>query len=148
MDAETQRSIEEAVLEILRNANMEEMTEYKVRSLAADRLGIDLSSTDRKLFVRSVVESFLASHKEDAADAADAADAPQEDQQQVEVPAVEDEEAEEEEDDQRRRHVRKEYDDEGNLIVCRVSELISRTKSYGFVYNSAFWGFIFPAAVE
>ncbi|XP_020597022.1 RNA polymerase II transcriptional coactivator KELP-like, partial [Phalaenopsis equestris] len=120
MDHETHRSIEEAVLEILRNANMEEMTEYKVRTLAADRLGIDLSPPDRKRFVRSIVESFLTSHKEDPSDSAET---PLEDQQQVEDPAAdeEEEEAEEEEDDRRRRRGPKEYDDEGDLIVCRLS---------------------------
>ncbi|XP_020701558.1 RNA polymerase II transcriptional coactivator KELP [Dendrobium catenatum] len=122
MDSATQRSIEEAVLDILRNANMEEMTEYKVRTFAADRLGIDLSSPDRKRFVRNVVESFLASHKEDDAVASEAADAPEEEHQKVEVAAAEEEdEAEEEEDDHRKRRGPREYDEEGDLIVCRLS---------------------------
>ncbi|KAI0515956.1 hypothetical protein KFK09_008627 [Dendrobium nobile] len=123
MDSATRRSIEEAVLDILRNANMEEMTEYKVRTFAADRLGIDLSSPDRKRFVRNVVESFLASHKEDDAVASEAADAPEEEHQKVEVAAAaaEEDEAEEEEDDHRKKRGPREYDEEGDLIVCRLS---------------------------
>ncbi|KAJ6851798.1 RNA polymerase II transcriptional coactivator KELP [Iris pallida] len=36
---------------------MEETTEYKVRTAAAEKLGLDLSLPDRKLFVRKVVET-------------------------------------------------------------------------------------------
>lgn len=119
MDSETQQTIEAAVLEILGSADLEEMTEYKVRSLAADRLGIDLSLSDRKRFVRRIVESFLASQKKDAADTA-------QEERQEEVPAAKGEEGgekeEEEEDDLRRSLGAKEYDDEGNLIVCRLSD--------------------------
>lgn len=112
-----QQTIEAAVLEILRSANLEEMTEYKVRSLTADRLGIDLSLSDRKQFVRRIVESFLASQKKDAADTTQ--------KEELEVPAVKKGEEggeEEEEDDLRQSLGVKEYDDEGNLIVCRLSD--------------------------
>ncbi|KAK8960449.1 RNA polymerase II transcriptional coactivator KELP [Platanthera guangdongensis] len=131
MDSKTQQTIEAVVLEILGSANLEEMTEYKVRSLAADRLGIDLSLSDRKRFVRRIVESFLASQKKDAANTA-------QEERQEEIPAAkgekggkkeeeeeeEEEEKEEEEveDDLRRSLGAKEYDDEGNLIICRLSD--------------------------
>ncbi|KAG0449907.1 hypothetical protein HPP92_027041 [Vanilla planifolia] len=114
MDAETQKKIEEVVIEILRCADMEEMTEYKLRNLAADRLGIDLSHPDRKSFVRRVVESFLASNQEDVVEAK------QEEQQEV---AAEEGEEEDEagEGDRTRKRGEKEYDDEGDLIVCKLT---------------------------
>lgn len=61
MDSESRRKIEETVLDILRKANLDEMTEFKVRVAAAERLGIDLSDMDHKSFVRGVVENFLLS---------------------------------------------------------------------------------------
>ena len=61
MDEETQKKVESTVLEILRGSDMESLTEFKVRTAAADRLGIDLSIPDRKRFVRRVVEGYLES---------------------------------------------------------------------------------------
>ena len=61
MDEATKKKVEATVLEILRGSDMDSVTEYKVRSAAADRLGIDLSAPDRKLFVRGVVEGYLTS---------------------------------------------------------------------------------------
>lgn len=65
MDPDTRRKIVEAVLDILRKSNMEEMTEFKVRLEASNRLGLDLSENERKGIVRSVVENFLLFHVED-----------------------------------------------------------------------------------
>ncbi|KAF3777837.1 RNA polymerase II transcriptional coactivator [Nymphaea thermarum] len=62
MDTETKRRVEKMVVGILEKADMTEMTEFKVRSLASERLGIDLSgSREVKKFVRGIVENFLAS---------------------------------------------------------------------------------------
>ncbi|KAK1259569.1 RNA polymerase II transcriptional coactivator KELP [Acorus gramineus] len=109
MEAEEQRRIEEAVLEILKGADMEESTEYKIRSAAAERLDLDLSLPDRKRFVRKIVESFLLSQKEDDDDGG-----------KVEGEAKEEPEEEEEED--KRGDEEREYDQDGNLIICRLSK--------------------------
>lgn len=61
MEAETRRKVEEMVLDILKKSNIEEATEFTIRVAASERLGIDLSDTASKHFVRSVVESFLLS---------------------------------------------------------------------------------------
>lgn len=61
MEAETRRKVEEMVLDILKKSNIKEATEFTIRVAASERLGIDLSDTASKHFVRSVVESFLLS---------------------------------------------------------------------------------------
>lgn len=69
MTSATREKIEETVKEILKHADMEEMTEFKVRMTASERLGLDLSDADNKKFIRGVLESFLLSTIEDACDA-------------------------------------------------------------------------------
>ncbi|CAL5397688.1 unnamed protein product [Camellia sinensis] len=64
MESESKK-IEETVIEILKDADLEEATELKVRTMAAKRLGIDLSDLDHKWLVRRVVESYLVSLEED-----------------------------------------------------------------------------------
>ncbi|KAL6290502.1 hypothetical protein ACE6H2_008012 [Prunus campanulata] len=64
MDSESRRKIEDTVLGILRRTNLEEMTEFKVRELTSEQLGIDFSDTEHKSFVRSVIERFLLSAPE------------------------------------------------------------------------------------
>ncbi|KAJ8436542.1 hypothetical protein Cgig2_031483 [Carnegiea gigantea] len=92
------------------------MTEYKVRKQAADKLGIDLSAPSRKKFVRQVVESFLQEQQAAEAQAQqNQNDAAEEEEQQ-------EEEEEEEEDGHTRRSDGKEYDEEGDLILCKLSE--------------------------
>ncbi|KAI4355245.1 hypothetical protein L6164_004038 [Bauhinia variegata] len=59
MESETRRKIEETVTDILKNSNIEEVTEFMVRVAASERLGIDLSDSEHKQFVRKVVESYL-----------------------------------------------------------------------------------------
>uniref|UniRef100_A0A0D3ET21 DEK-C domain-containing protein n=1 Tax=Oryza barthii TaxID=65489 RepID=A0A0D3ET21_9ORYZ len=98
MDEETQKKVESTVLEILRGSDMESLTEFKVRTAAADRLGIDLSIPDRKRFVRRVVEGYLESLS-------------QEDEQ----------EQQQEQAEERGGGTKREYDDEGDLILCRLS---------------------------
>ncbi|XP_075484431.1 RNA polymerase II transcriptional coactivator KELP [Primulina tabacum] len=106
MDEETQKSIEETVLEILNNSNMNETTEYKIRKSASEKLEIDLSEPSRKKFVRQVVESYLREQQGKSEQL--------EEQQKAE-------EEEEEEDNSNKRGDR-EYDDEGGLIMCRLSK--------------------------
>lgn len=107
MDAETRNKIEEAVLEILKNSNMDETTEFKIRKSASEKLGMDLSDPTRKKLVREVVESYLSEQQAKA----------EEEEQQQEEEEVE----EEEEEGSDRKKGGKEYDDEGGLIICRVS---------------------------
>ncbi|XP_074265014.1 RNA polymerase II transcriptional coactivator KELP [Silene latifolia] len=115
MDARMEKKIEESVLEILETSDMQEMTEYKVRKLAAEKLGIDLSEPSRKKFVRHVVETFL----EQQAQQQQQNDAVQ--GGQVEENASEEEEEKEEEGSNSLADG-KEYDDDGDLIICRLSE--------------------------
>ncbi|KAI6707771.1 hypothetical protein NL676_010733 [Syzygium grande] len=58
---ETRQKIEETVMAVLRSADMEAMTEFKLRNEASEKLGFDLSDIDSKKLVRSVLESFLLS---------------------------------------------------------------------------------------
>ncbi|XP_043716038.1 RNA polymerase II transcriptional coactivator KELP-like [Telopea speciosissima] len=116
MEPETQRELEETVLEILRNADMNEMTESKVRTMAAEKLGIDLSGPAPKRFVRKVVESFLLSKEQDDQHATGAG-------ADEEKKEVEEEEDDDEGGEEKRKPTisAKEYDDEGDLIICRLS---------------------------
>ncbi|XP_058740659.1 uncharacterized protein LOC131612934 isoform X2 [Vicia villosa] len=61
MEAETQRKVKDMVLDILTKSNIEETTEFIVRVAASERLGIDLSDSHSKLFVRNIIESYLIS---------------------------------------------------------------------------------------
>ena len=113
MDSETSNGIEETVLDILKTSNLEEVSEQKIRRMASEKLGLDLSEPTRKKFVRQVVEKFLA--EEQAKREANAADEVKEEEE-------EDENDEEEEDGKVKSSGDKEYDDEGDLIVCRLSQ--------------------------
>ncbi|KAH6804406.1 transcriptional coactivator p15 family protein [Perilla frutescens var. frutescens] len=104
MDSETHNKIEETVLEILKNSNMDETTEFKIRKSAAEKLGMDLSDPTRKKLVRQVVETYLT-----------------EQQAKAEEQPPEEEEEEEEDEGSTRKRGGKEYDDEGGLIICRLS---------------------------
>uniref|UniRef100_A0A2N9IN53 Uncharacterized protein n=1 Tax=Fagus sylvatica TaxID=28930 RepID=A0A2N9IN53_FAGSY len=68
MEDETQRKIEETVVNILRTSKMEDITEFKVRLEASKQLGINLFQNERKGFVRSVVEKFLLEEVEEEDD--------------------------------------------------------------------------------
>lgn len=60
MDEEERGKIEKTVVDILRNSNLDHITEFKLRLQASKRLGIDLFENDlRKSFVRTVLEKFL-----------------------------------------------------------------------------------------
>ncbi|KAF4389425.1 RNA polymerase II transcriptional coactivator KELP [Cannabis sativa] len=95
MEAEMEEKITKTVRSILQQSNMDDVTEYKVRKQASDQLNLDLSKPPYKAFVKKVVQSFL------------------EEQQQQE---------EEEEGQEEQQTGDGEYDDEGNLIVCKLSE--------------------------
>ncbi|KAM7525897.1 hypothetical protein LguiA_015799 [Lonicera macranthoides] len=108
MEAELQKKIEETVVDILKKSNMDETTEYKIRKAASEELGVDLSRSDRKRFVRQVVESYL-------------------DEQRLKTEAAQEEEEDEEEDEEEPAGKKggagaKEYDDDGDLIICRLSD--------------------------
>ncbi|KAJ8621785.1 hypothetical protein MRB53_030314 [Persea americana] len=119
MDPETQTKIEETVVEILKSSNMEEMTEFKVRNMASEKLDIDLSLPQYKKFVRGVVESFLLSRKDET---------PNEEE------AQEEEEQEEEDEDSKKKGDR-EYDDDGDLIICRVRPVYGIPNHPNFVWD-------------
>ncbi|XP_050236966.1 uncharacterized protein LOC126686779 [Mercurialis annua] len=93
MEPENQQKIEQTVLEILKAADMEEMTEFKLRVTVSERLGVDLSSAECRKFIRGVVECFLISTMEPLATEAE----------HEEIPSS------------------KEFDSEGNLVICKLS---------------------------
>jgi cobalamin biosynthesis protein CobT len=128
MDEATKKKVEATVLEILRGSDMESVTEYKVRKAAADRLGIDLSIPDRKLFVRGVVEGYLRSLSSQEEAEAEAA----EEQGGAGGESKDKEQEEEEEEEDEEEGGKREYDDQGDLILCRVSSF-SRTSSLALV---------------
>ncbi|XP_057981065.1 uncharacterized protein LOC131166482 isoform X2 [Malania oleifera] len=61
IDQETKSRISDTVEGILLTADMDQATEFQVRTMAAERLGIDLSNLDHRRLVRQVLESFLLS---------------------------------------------------------------------------------------
>lgn len=101
MEEESKAKIEETVREILKESDMTEMTEFKVRNLASERLGIDLSDKSHKAFVRGIVKSFL---------------------EEVESKQQQQQDKEEEEEEERAKEGNKEFDDDGDLIICRLSD--------------------------
>ncbi|XP_074589094.1 RNA polymerase II transcriptional coactivator KELP isoform X1 [Curcuma longa] len=128
MEEELNQKIEAAVVEILRESDMSTTSEAMVRSMAGERLGLDLSSRGRKLFVRGVVESFLASQQDEdeEAVAADASGSGAKNEEESAEQAEADQEEEEEEEEEAGRSTKrsrrpKEFDDEGDLILCRLS---------------------------
>ncbi|KVH95328.1 RNA polymerase II transcriptional coactivator KELP [Cynara cardunculus var. scolymus] len=111
MDPELAKKIEETVLEVLKNSDMDSTTEFQVRKSASEKLGVDLSKSERKKLVRNVVQTYLEEQQSKA--------------EADEKAAEEGEEEEEEEDseDERKKGKKgaKEYDDDGDLIICRLS---------------------------
>lgn len=120
MDEATKKNVEATVLEILRGSDMESVTEYKVRAAASDRLGIDLSIPDRKLFVRGVVEEYLLSlsSKEEAKAEEEGVTGRESKGKEQEE---EDEDDDDGEEDEGKGGGKREYDDQGDLILCRLS---------------------------
>ncbi|KAF2324892.1 hypothetical protein GH714_021078 [Hevea brasiliensis] len=112
MEPEIQLKIQEAVFDILKKADMDEMTEFKVRVAASERLGIDLSDIHCKRFIRGLVESFLLSTMEVGAEDGKEADAMDGVQVKTREMAREGQEAMHE----------KEFDGMGNHIICKLSK--------------------------
>lgn len=100
MDAETEQMIEKTVRGILEKSNMDEMTEFKIRKQASEVLDLDLSKPPYKALVKRVVQSFLEEQN-------------QKEQQQRE--------AEEDENPKLGDAQDQEYDDNGDLVICRLS---------------------------
>ncbi|XXG88036.1 hypothetical protein AAC387_Pa12g0306 [Persea americana] len=100
-ETETQAKIEETVVEILKSSDMDEMTESKLRNMASEQLGIDLSLPQYKTFVRGVVQSFVSSIKEDQ--------------------ETKEEAAQEEEQQHSKKKGVRERDDDGELTICRLT---------------------------
>ncbi|CAN1779023.1 RNA polymerase II transcriptional coactivator KELP [Linum perenne] len=92
MDSKTKTDIEKSVRKIIQESDMTATTESQIRKRASQELGLDLNKPEYKAYVRHVVNKFL----QEAAEKED-----------------EKEEAEEEEG--------KEYDDDGDLIICRLA---------------------------
>ncbi|KAK9926937.1 hypothetical protein M0R45_024144 [Rubus argutus] len=99
METETQQKIEETVRRILEESDMDQVTESKIRKQASLELDLDLNKPPFKAFVKQVVESFLEEQqrKEEA----------QQHQQEQQEPAEENQD--------------REYDDNGDLVICRLS---------------------------
>lgn len=112
MDPDTQRKIVEAVLDILRKSNMEEMTEFKVRLEASNRLGFDLSENERKGIVRSVVENFLLFHVEDEGGKGKEADSNDREKTKGLV----------QEEKKQESRLDKEVSEGGERVICKVSK--------------------------
>ncbi|KAJ0523581.1 hypothetical protein HanIR_Chr10g0495421 [Helianthus annuus] len=115
MDSALAKEIEEAVLQVLKNSDMDSTTEYQVRKLASEPIGIDLSEPSWKKLVRTIVQTYLEEQQAKA-----------EAEEKVTEAGEPVEEEEDSEDDKKKRKGDKEYDDEGDLIVCRVSLFVSK----------------------
>lgn len=72
---------------------MDQVTESKIRKQASQELDLDLSKPPFKAFVKQVVESFLEEQRR----------------------------KEEEEEEPREENQDREYDDNGDLVICRLS---------------------------
>nr|XP_043607080.1 RNA polymerase II transcriptional coactivator KELP [Erigeron canadensis] len=108
MDSELTNKIKEAVLEVLQNSDMESTTEFQVRQSASEKLGINLSEPERKKLVRNIVQTYLEEQQAKA--------------EGKEKSEQDDEEEEEQSEDDNKKKGGKEYDDEGDLIICRLSD--------------------------
>lgn len=113
MDPELQRKIQETVIDILKHASMDEITEFKVRATATERLDFDLSHIEHKKFIRGVIESFLLSTMDEEGKEAngnvreDTKEALQEEHEEV--------------------LTKKEVGTDGNRVICKLSERRSVT---------------------
>jgi hypothetical protein len=92
MEPKLRMQIKETVREILEESDMETTTEHQIRRLASNKLDLDLDKSEYKTYVRHVVNSFLEEQK-----------------------------AKQEDDEEETGKQEQEYDDEGNLVICRVS---------------------------
>ncbi|KAJ7951313.1 RNA polymerase II transcriptional coactivator KELP-like protein [Quillaja saponaria] len=114
MEPEILRKIEQTVVDILMKSNMEEMTEFMVRVMASERLGIDLSDSEHKGFVRSVVESYLLGNVEE------------EGKEKVGEPNVQEQTRQAVQEDKEPRP-KKEMNEDGDRVICQLSNRRSIT---------------------
>lgn len=112
MDSDVGRRIGTTVREVLEESDMNNTTEYKVRKLASERLGMDLSQPKYKAIVRQVVESFLEEQK--AREERNAMGKEEGEEQE--------EQEEEEEETGKKSGGDAEYTEDGDLIICKLSE--------------------------
>ncbi|KAM0005575.1 putative aldehyde dehydrogenase [Helianthus debilis subsp. tardiflorus] len=105
------------VLQVLNNSDMDSTTEYQVRKLASEPIGIYLSEPSRKKLVRTIMQTYL----EEQQGKAEAEEKVTEEGEPVE-------EEEDCEDDKKKHKGDKEYDDEGDLIVCRIADIAKGDK--------------------
>jgi len=137
MDPDTKLKIEKTVVGILETADMADMTEYKVRKEAGQKLNINLSETQYKKFVRNIVENFLKSRQDEE----EKEQATEEAEQKVEAEVeAETEEEEEEESPVKKQKKNKKMkieaskkasqagelqeatiDDNGDVIICKLN---------------------------
>ncbi|KAJ6714318.1 RNA polymerase II TRANSCRIPTIONAL COACTIVATOR [Salix viminalis] len=92
MEHKLRMQIKETVREILEESDMETTTEHQIRRLASNKLDLDLDKSEYKAYVRHVVNSYLEEQK-----------------------------AKQEDDEEETGKQEQEYDDEGNLVICRLS---------------------------
>ncbi|XVF33154.1 hypothetical protein REPUB_Repub17cG0143800 [Reevesia pubescens] len=104
MEQETRQKIEETVKDILSKADMEEMTEFKVRVTVSERLGIDVSDFSCKKFIREVIESFLLSTVEENGDGKEPNSKVQEEEAKDTV------------------KVKKEIEGDGDRLICKLAD--------------------------
>ncbi|KAK9274587.1 hypothetical protein L1049_021836 [Liquidambar formosana] len=111
MEAEIRQKISETVIEILKVADMEEMTEYKVRKQASEKLGKWWSPSSRTRERTNQNQN--------------------QNQMKVKTPNKSNKKKERRkkkkkkkraEEGQRKSGAAKEYDDDGDLIICRLSD--------------------------
>lgn len=140
MDPDTKLKIEKTVVGILETADMADMTEYKVRKQAGEKLNINLSETHYKKFVRSIVENFLKSRQNEDEQEQATEEAEQKMEAEVEAEAEEEEEEEEEESSAKKKKKNKKMkmeaskkasqagelqeatiDDNGDIIICKLN---------------------------
>jgi hypothetical protein len=59
LSTKVQGQVREAAVAELRAANMEDMTERKLRTALEKRLGLELGGSDERQFLRTVINEFL-----------------------------------------------------------------------------------------
>lgn len=110
---EEQEKIRETVIGILKNSDMEQMTEFKVRLAASERLGIDLSDSDHshKSFVRGVIESFLLSTAENTGDGEGGTDSNVEENSK-----------------EQQLKLKKHAHDKRDVVICQVTQMENKSE--------------------
>lgn len=124
METVSEGRIRQTVMQVLQNSDMEEMTEFKVRVEASERLGIDLSDINHKRFVRGVVESFLLSTTEGTDNCVEA---------DLKV-------------EEQLAKIKKRVNDDDDLVIYKVNKTYIKIKylKYFMILSFFFFSFFFP----